>query len=634
MAYGFTRRDFIQASLASAVLGACTKKKKTPVGVSGKKTVILGFDGVDPRLVQRWMAAGMLPHLKKLAQDGCCGPLASTSPPNSPVAWSTFATGVAPAEHGIFGFLRRDPKTYLPGTAPYAISGPRFDSQGVVPAKAVSHRIKEAWWDTLDAQGVPVDLLFVPYVFPPPLLRHGRVLSGLGTPDARFTNSSFTLYTSEATGLDKVAGGRIVRLSLRGNKIDTELTGPRGPGKRYLATPLALTLDRSQNVMTIATGGRKQTLKQGQQSDWFPVSFETGDFVLAGRVRFILLAVRQELRLYASPIQLDPARPALPFGAPAAWVEQAVLEHSLPTVGWVHDTSAVNAGVLPKEVFLRSVLDTMQARSQCILEQLASQRAQVTCAVFTGTDRAAHLFYSSIGQADGGPLARVYQAMDSIVGQVRARLDPACRLVVMSDHGFHAFDRMLHVNTWLESVGLLHRLKEQGQVRFLRGIDWSKTKAYGMGNGQLYVNQKGREGQGWVDGAQGRAVVLDRIKNALLDLRDPKNGQKLVKNLYPVADQCGPQTRDRAPDLQIAFAPGYRSSWATSLGGAPPGDFLADNPKAWCGDHAASDVVETPGILLSNEMLKKTDPNLIDLPASLLASFGAKSSGPGKDLWS
>ena len=640
----FDRRKFLAGALASAALAGCQKAsepsspetpKKAPKKAArpAERTVVLGFDGVDPRLVERWIGTGDLPHMAALAKAGSFGPLASTSPPNSPVAWTTFATGLDPSEHGVFGFLKRDPKNYLPGTAPFTIKAPRFTDAGLRLPQVIAHRKGTAWWDRLDRAAVPVSLLFVPYAFPLPTLNHGRVLAGLGAPDGRFTNSSFTLYTTEPGDSDRVAGGRIVRLKPSGSKIETRLEGPRGPNKQYLSVPLTLELNRAAGTIAIALGSKREVVAQGARSVWFPVRMSADGFALNGRVRFHAIAIEKELKLYCSPIQLDPGQKMMPLGAPVTWATEAVAQHALPTVGWVHDTSAVNAGALPKEVFLGAVLDTMRARAGLLEQELAAGRPGTLCSVFTGTDRAGHIFYRDLQRGDGGPLKTVYREMDGIIGRVRKQIKPGTRLIVMSDHGFHPFDHMLHVNTWLEQEGLFTRKAPDGQVKFLRGVDWAKTSAYAMGNGQVYVNQKGREGQGSIAPGPKREALLSTIHEKLLKLRDPATGQSLVRNVYPVTEKAAADLRERSPDLQIAFAPGWRSSWDTSLGGAPHGAITAPNPKAWNGDHAASDVAETPGILLSDQKPSKADAGLKDLTASLIALGGLSPEGSGRVLW-
>ncbi len=78
------------------------------------KVIVLGFDGADARLTEKWMNEGKLPNLARLRQIGTFRYLRPTIPAQTPVSWSTFTTGIDPGRTGIFDFLRRDPKTYLP----------------------------------------------------------------------------------------------------------------------------------------------------------------------------------------------------------------------------------------------------------------------------------------------------------------------------------------------------------------------------------------------------------------------------------------------------------------------------------------------------------------------------------------
>ncbi|MGH9539409.1 MAG: alkaline phosphatase family protein, partial [Terriglobales bacterium] len=79
-----------------------------------KRVVIVGFDGMDPELANRFMAEGRLPNLAGLRDQGTFRPLRTTFPAISPVAWSTFQTGVNPGKHNIYDFLARDLRNYLP----------------------------------------------------------------------------------------------------------------------------------------------------------------------------------------------------------------------------------------------------------------------------------------------------------------------------------------------------------------------------------------------------------------------------------------------------------------------------------------------------------------------------------------
>src|SRR3954447_2137633 len=91
-----------------------------------EKVIVLGFDGVDARYTEKWMDEGKLPNLARLRAEGTFRPLRPTVPAQTPVSWSTFSTGIDPGRTGIFDFLRRDPKTYLPVFAAFDETKEKF----------------------------------------------------------------------------------------------------------------------------------------------------------------------------------------------------------------------------------------------------------------------------------------------------------------------------------------------------------------------------------------------------------------------------------------------------------------------------------------------------------------------------
>jgi hypothetical protein len=101
-------------ALAATFLGAAAVLAADTAAGSRPKVVILGFDGADARLVERWMSEGKLPNLARLRDEGAYTPLQPTNPPQTPVSWSSFATGTTPGKTKIFDWLVRDPATYLP----------------------------------------------------------------------------------------------------------------------------------------------------------------------------------------------------------------------------------------------------------------------------------------------------------------------------------------------------------------------------------------------------------------------------------------------------------------------------------------------------------------------------------------
>src|SRR4051794_7422074 len=111
---------------AAAIVAACSGGARRPPSKYTQKLVILGFDGMDPHLVERWMGEGKLPNMAKLARQGGMHPLTTTHSPESPTAWASFATGTNAGKHNIYDFLVRDTATYLPDLGMVKRTPPKF----------------------------------------------------------------------------------------------------------------------------------------------------------------------------------------------------------------------------------------------------------------------------------------------------------------------------------------------------------------------------------------------------------------------------------------------------------------------------------------------------------------------------
>ena len=107
-----------------------------------RKVVVIGLDGLDPELLDDRLAHGEAPSFARLAVRGTAARVATTCPAQTPVAWSSFATGTNPGGHGIYDFIRRDPATCLPD-----LSLTRYEQKNAfVPPKAVNSRGGEPFW--------------------------------------------------------------------------------------------------------------------------------------------------------------------------------------------------------------------------------------------------------------------------------------------------------------------------------------------------------------------------------------------------------------------------------------------------------------------------------------------------------
>ena len=293
----------------------------------GHKVIVLGFDGLDHALTDQMINEGRLPALARLASSGGFAPLGTTIPPQSPVAWSTFITGLDPGGHRIFDFVHRDPKTMLPylsttktESATRSVGVGRWQlplSGGTVELL----RQGQPFWELLEGRGVPTTIIRMPANFPPSGTAT-RELSGMGTPDLLGTYGTFSFYTSEpyAFAGQTLSGGTVYNVRVREGRVRSNLEGPDNPFLRQpekLKAEFTAYPDQSNQFAKIVVGAEARLLKVGEWSDWVPVSFDLAPTqTLAGEVRFFLKSLDPFFELYASPVNIDPLAPAMPVSTP------------------------------------------------------------------------------------------------------------------------------------------------------------------------------------------------------------------------------------------------------------------------------------------------------------------------------
>jgi len=581
--------------------------------VAQNRTIIIGFDGMDYTLTRQMMASGQLENFSKLAKTGYFGPLATTIPPQSPVAWSSFATGSSPGEHGIYDFLRRDISNYQPDfsiaqTIPpdsyLSLFGLKFPLKS---GQVINRRQGETFWSKIEKQGQRASILRVPVTYPPEPVH--RMLSGMGVPDLLGTQGTYSYYSTKP--LDQPSNnGQLVHIRAdRTGKINTVITGPKNPLKPdqpALTVPLTLKPDNLGVQINIAK--HNLTLNEGEWSDWIQLSFP---FFLwsgiDGMVRFHLIESYPEVKLYVTPIHIDPTTPAVPISSPQSFASDLVEKTGLfHTIGMPEETWSLNARHLSDSGFLDVIKTTLQEREAMFFDTLEQQDSELVISVFVQTDRVSHMFYRGIDpqhllhdpddELVNGAIAWIYQEADRILGKTMSQLKPNDQLIVLSDHGFAPFRRAVNLNRWLMDEGyqVLHKNKP-AQVSSINHVDWSQTQAYAMGLNGLYLNLKGREPEGIVD-TKHADHLLQEISNKLTLLTDPSNNKPMVKTVYH-GKMVYPSNRNQdAPDLVVGYHSGYRASWQTALGAAGT-DLVHDNLDKWSGDHCiAAD--EVPGIVL------------------------------------
>ncbi len=624
--------------------------------------MVLGFDGADPNLLSKWMKEGKLPNLSRLAQKGTFRPLGTTNPPESPVAWASFATGLNPGGTGIFDFLRRDPQTYLPELALVSREKPKFlfGLIPIKPPKVTNERGGVPFYKAVADAGYKTTVIRMPLEFPPTALPGGKLWAGLSVPDIRGTWGTFFYFGSDLTQWDvgdTEFGGKLVRLELHGNEVRTSIEGPVDPtasSYRRISVPVDFRVSPDGNTVTIDLAGRTETVTERHWSGWFRVKFRITPFLSVRAVcRFCVLQVTPDLRLYMSPLNLDPESPPLPVSYPAGYTAELVKKHGLiKTLGWWHDTWALNEEKIDEGVFLEDLFRTMQTQAEITLDELRNDPPSLLVSIFTATDSVSHMFFRlmdpehprydpELAKQYGDAILRVYERMDQVVGEVESAMKPGATLLIVSDHGFHTWRKGFNTNTWLVQSGFM-ALKNTsaeektysldqlfGQGSFFPNVDWSRTRAYALGLGQVYLNLRGRENFGIVNPGPEADGVLEDIRRKLLAVRDPDTRQPVIQNVYLGRAIFHGAYISRAPDLQIDFLDGYRTSWQTSLGAIPSGIVVA-NMKKWSGDHCASDPSDTAGIFLSNRPVDANATSrlsILDVAPTVMNDLGVAPPG-------
>ncbi|HKJ17981.1 MAG TPA: alkaline phosphatase family protein [Xanthomonadales bacterium] len=602
----------ILAGVAALFLAACSEQ---PPEVS-KRLIIVGFDGMDPNLVSQWMEDGSLPNFSALAAQGGFRPLETSNPPQSPVAWSDFATGMHPGQHGIYDFLRRDPQTYQPAFSISRTVPPEnvLDIFGMsLPldsGEIINRRLGDPFWSKVESGGGYSTILRVPVTFPPDPIH--RMFSGMGVPDLLGTQGTYTIFATQPLSAASTGSTRTVRIRPnREGHIVTALEGPAHPLKPE-APPLETTLviDPSGDGARVELGDSIVELEEGQWSDWITVEFDFfGPASVSGIVRVLLVSSYPRLELYVSPIQIDPRAPVVPLTSPPDYAEQLAAEHGLfHTIGMPEETWSLNEGHIPDSAWLDMVRETLKEREMMFFDALERNDSDVITGVFVQTDRVSHMFYRGIDPQhplfdETSEEARtaihwIYQEADRILGRTMEQMGPNDRLMVISDHGFAPFRRAVHLNRWLVDNGLMVLNDEQDESGpGFTNIDWSKTRAYALGLNSIYLNRTGREANGIVSDSEADAIKRRIIAELPLAV-DPKNDLQIVANVFD-GDQLYPGNGNGdAPDLVAGYAPGFRASWQTTLG-AVPGVLVEDNARKWSGDHCMTPEA-VPGVLFTS----------------------------------
>jgi len=618
-----------------------------------KKVLILGFDGMDPQILKGLVQEGQLPNFARLMKTGDFKPLATSMPPQSPVAWATFITGMNPGGHGIFDFIHIDPATLMPylstSRAEPAKRTIRIGEWNIPlsSGKVSLLRQGKAFWEILEEHGVPTTIFRVPANFPP-AGTSARQISGMGTPDILGTYGTFSFYTSEpAEKYGEVSGGKVFHIEVVDNKVLARLFGPQNTfrkGNPASTADFTVFLDPEHPVTKVRVQDRQLLLQEGEWSDWVRVDFEILPFLhsISGICRFYLKEMRPHFKLYVTPVNIDPASPALPITTPKHYAEELADEIGpFYTQGIPEDTKALSEEVLTDEEFMQQANLVFAEELKMFEYELNRFKTGVLFFYIGRTDQLAHMFWRTMDPNHPSydsttnyrsVIEQAYRDVDGVLGKALETLDEGTTLIVLSDHGFAPFYRAFNLNSWLKNEGYAS-LTDDKEGELLQNVNWTKTRAYGVGFNGLALNLRGREKRGVVRAGAERQKLLNEIAQKLLAVRDPKTEEHIFLKVHKAEElYTGPYVKN-APDLILGYNKGYRASWETVLGKFPK-EILRDNTEKWSGDHLMEAEL-VPGILLANKKITAERPALSDLAPTVLAEFGIfKQDGMvGSDLF-
>jgi predicted AlkP superfamily phosphohydrolase/phosphomutase len=543
---------------------------------------------------------------------------------------------------------------------------------------------------TAGRAGIRSSILPVPVTFPPEEVPNGELLSGLPLPDIRGTMGTFYYFATDLSRYEEgntEFGGVLKRLVMDGDVARTEVIGPPNPiirqqiqairtkgptltdadraavaelqAREDVRVPMTIHWNRQARTATVEIEGQSLLLEPGKMSRWVDLDFRINLLVrLHGMTQLLLMNAGSELQLYMSPINWKPDAPPLPISSPASF--SADLFRRLGyyrTLGWAEATWPLNEGRMDEQTFMEDLYKAFDDRAQVILSRIDAGNWDLLVGVIESTDRVQHMMWrlmdpehpmydAALAAKFGDSILRVYRRADQFVGEVLERIDPRTTILIVSDHGFHSWRKAVNLNTWLVQQGYMV-LQPQGAQpgekklddlfgggEFWENVDWSRTRAYAMGLGQIYFNLRGREARGIVSPGAESKQLADELSARLLTMTDPDDGARIVRAVYKRDDVYTGEFIQNASELQVGMADGYRVSWQTTLGGSPAG-VVYPNMKKWSGDHGGYDYAATAGVLISNRRVAADTPSIMDIAPTVLKFFGVQIPGDidGKPLF-
>lgn len=574
-------------------------------------TLLLGLDAFDPVIFERLASEGRLPNLARYTVDGGYARFGVANPPQSEVSWTSIATGKDPGAHGLFDFVHRDRSSHA------LVVSLLPTRRGLGGVSFVPPFTAKTIFDQTVNKGFPATAMWWPGMFPARRQSPVRTLPGLGTPDLLGRLGVGTLFTTGSTEVPESNKTPLLSLQkLGGDQYSGHFPGPKKgkTGERQAWTQVQIQVTGDESIR-LSVGKESWDLRTGAWSPIVEVPFKMGFLVtVIGLTRFIVTQVRPELHLYALPLQIHPLRSPWPYATPPGFVKESWHAGSgFLSLGWPQDTTALEEGHITDDYFLALCNDIFATRERILMHHLGQFKEGLLACVFDTLDRIQHMFW--VDRPD--VIESWYEKLDGMVGRVEQRLTQLgdknqVRIVIVSDHGFTAFNHKIHLNRWLLERGLLTAESAHESGKYNQ-IVWRQTQTYAIGLNSVYLNMADREGQGIVPSEQ-REALVQQLCVELEQWRGP-DGRRVVRKAYRQNEVFTGPYAEFGPDIIVGYAEGYRASQQTGLGGWGA-VAVEPNQDHWRGDHCI-DPAAVPGVIFAGQGLLGNfpTPSFRDIPA-------------------
>jgi predicted AlkP superfamily phosphohydrolase/phosphomutase len=471
------------------------------------------------------------------------------------------------------------------------------------------------------------------------------MLAGVGVPDLRGSQSKGTFYTQDRTAVAQESEQLILLDS--GDDITSRVIGPRNTRQSPptdTVCEIRVKIDKSGRRLLIQTGGTPSKIEVAEKSwsEWVRFKFKFSMLQsITGIARFYVRQLEPHLEFYVSAVNFDPAAPLFPVSSPGDYGKELSEKVGLfSTLGMAEEHNGLNNGRLDEAAYLQHCELVLQEREKVMRFELDRFHEGFFFMLFDTPDRVQHMmwrfrdpkhpgFEPDLAPELATRVEEHYQRCDKLLAPVLEKVDENTLLFVLSDHGFGTFRRAFDTNTWLWQNGLL-ALKDyckpgEDLGEGFPSVNWSKTYAYAVGLGGIYLNFRGREGQGILEQNGEAERVRLAIQSGLAELADPIAQRPAVRSVSRSEELYSGPFAEQAPDLLVNFYPGFRVSWQSAVGGFANA-LLTDNTRRWSGDHIV-DPDSVPGILFMNRTSRQNLASIIDLAPTILNYLGVAIPG-------